>query len=141
MNPVLIFAGGVLLGVLAGLVMGCAVNRRVTRRLRERVRALREGLDEPPKKRETMKVIVWACVLNGFAWIWCSYILAALDKAQIAETLSTAAVTEIIGAVLAYALKSLVENLSKNNHWPDKRPAETQAEPEADTTDGGNAVG
>ena len=30
------------------------------------------------------------------------------------------AVKEIIGVVLAYAIKSVLENLSKNNHWPDK---------------------
>ena len=39
---------------------------------------------------------------------------------QIAETLSSVAVKEIIGVVLAYAIKSVLENLSKNNHWPDK---------------------
>lgn len=127
--------------LLAGVALGYLLSLRTISRLRRRVRELLAGLGEPPKKRETMKVIVWTCVLNGFAWIWCSYILAALDKAQIAETLSTAAVTEIIGAVLAYALKSLVENLSKNNHWPDKRPVNTQAEPEADATDNGDAVG
>ncbi len=126
-------------GVALGLVLCGASARRLRKRNRE-LRAIIKGEAEP-KKRETMKVIVWACVLNGFAWIWCSYILAALDKEQIAETLSTAAVTEIIGAVLAYALKSLVENLSKNNHWPDKRPADAQAEPEADTTDDGDAAG
>ena len=32
------------------------------------------------KKRETMKMVVWICLANGFAWVWCSYILAALDK-------------------------------------------------------------
>lgn len=72
------------------------------------------------KKRETMKMVVWICLANGFAWVWCSYILAALDKMQIAESLSQVAVTEIIGVVLVYGLKSAVENLSKNNHWPDK---------------------
>lgn len=139
MKICIIFVCAVVLGVALGLAL-CGVSvRRLWKKNRE-LRAIIKG-DAKPRKRETMKVIVWACVLNGFAWIWCSYILAALDKAQIAETLSTAAVTEIIGAVLAYALKSLVENLSKNNHWPDKRPAETQAEPEADTTDGGDAAG
>lgn len=68
----------------------------------------------------TMKKIVWVCLINGILWVWCSYILAALDKVQIAESLSQVAVTEIIGVVLVYALKSLVENLSKNNIWPDK---------------------
>ena len=68
----------------------------------------------------TMKKIVWICLINGILWVWFSYILAALDKVQIAESLSQVAVTEIIGVVLVYALKSLVENLSKNNIWPDK---------------------
>lgn len=68
----------------------------------------------------TMKKIIWVCLINGFAWVWCSYILAAMDKVQIAESLSQVAVTEIIGVVLAYAIKSVLENLSKNNNWPDK---------------------
>lgn len=73
-----------------------------------------------PKKATTMKIIVWVCLLNGFAWVWCSYILAWLGKEQIAESLSQVALTEIIGVVLVYAIKSVVENLSKNNSWPDK---------------------
>ncbi len=72
------------------------------------------------KKPETTKSVIWVCLINGFAWVWCSYILAYLDKMQIAESLSQVAVTEIIGVVLAYCIKSAVENLSKNNHWPDK---------------------
>ena len=64
------------------------------------------------KKRETMKMVVWVCLANGFAWVWCSYILAFLDKMQIAESLSQVAVTQIIGVVLAYAIKSAIENLS-----------------------------
>ena len=66
------------------------------------------------------KKIVWACLVQGFAWVWCSYILAFLDKVQIAESLSQVAVTEIIGVVLVYCAKSAIENLSKNNNWPDK---------------------
>lgn len=72
------------------------------------------------KKPETMKCVVWACIINGFAWVWCSYILAALDKVQIAEDLSKVALVEIIAPVAVYAFKSIVENLSKNNRWPDK---------------------
>ena len=37
-----------------------------------------------------------------------------------AERLSQVALTEIVAVVLAYAIKSVVENLSKNNNWPDK---------------------
>lgn len=68
----------------------------------------------------TMKWVVLFSLLNGYAWVWCSYILAFMDKYTIAEQLSQVAITEIIGVVLVYALKSLVENLSKNNQWPDK---------------------
>lgn len=68
----------------------------------------------------TMKWVVLFSLLNGYAWVWCSYILAFMDKYAIAEQLSQVAITEIIGVVLVYALKSLVENLSKNNQWPDK---------------------
>lgn len=76
----------------------------------------------PPDKKmvTTMKKVVWVCLLNGIAWVWCSYILAWLGKEQIAETLSQVALAEIIGVVLVYAAKSLFENLSKNNSWPDK---------------------
>jgi cytosine/uracil/thiamine/allantoin permease len=89
------------------------------------------------RQRETGKTVVWVCLLNGFAWVWCSYALAFLDKTQIAESLSQVAVTEIIGVVLVYCLKSTVENLSKNNAWPDKT-AKTVPEPEttaAESTD------
>ena len=75
---------------------------------------------ELKKKATTMKVIVWACLLNGLAWVWCSYILAWMGREQIAESLSQVALTEIIGVVLVYAIKAAVENLSKNNSWPDK---------------------
>lgn len=75
---------------------------------------------KPKDYATTMKKVVWLCLFNGILWVWCSYILAALDKVQIAESLSQVAVTEIIGVVLVYAIKSLIENLSKNNKWPDK---------------------
>ena len=78
-------------------------------------------LSEPSKKKATtMKIIMWVCLLNGIAWLRCSYILAWMGKEQIAESLSQVALTEIIGVVLVYAIKSAVENLSKNNSWPDK---------------------
>lgn len=77
--------------------------------------------NNPKKKRaETAKRIVWLCLFNGLAWVWCSYILALIGRDAIAESLSQTAVTEIIAVVLVYCIKSLVENLSKNNRWPDK---------------------
>lgn len=117
------------LAFFAGALGSLLLCRNTINRLRRRVRTLRAGGGQEVKKRtETMKKVVWVCLCNGFAWVWCSYILAYLDKMQIAESLSQVAVTEIIGVVLAYAIKSLVENLSKNNNWPDKhRAADTQA--------------
>lgn len=79
------------------------------------------------KRRQTAKTttkrVVWFCLANGVAWVWCSYVLAYLGRTAIAESLSKVAITEIIGVVLCYALKSLFENMSKNNAWPDKKPA------------------
>lgn len=53
--------------------------------------------------------IVWFCLANGVAWIWCSYLLAFIGRVEIAESLSTKALTEIIAVVLLYCLKSLFE--------------------------------
>ena len=74
--------------------------------------------------KTTMKRVVWFCLGNGVAWVWCSYLLAYLGRSAIAESLSKVAITEIIGVVLCYALKSLFENISKNNTWPDKPAGE-----------------
>lgn len=78
------------------------------------------------EKKTTTKLVVWFCLVNGVAWVWCSYLLAYLGRTEIAESLSKVALTEIIAVVLTYALKSTMENLSKNNTWPDK-PANTDA--------------
>ncbi len=120
---------------LVGLFAGRLSSQSTIKFLRRRLHALRRG-EELPKKAETAKKVVWACLINGFAWVWCSYVLAALDKVQIAESLSQVAVTEIIGVVLAYCAKAAIENLSKNNRWPDKSgPAQEldQEEPLLDT--------
>ena len=85
-----------------------------------------------------MKRVVWVCLAMGIAWVWCSYILAYLDHPQIAESLSQVAVTEIIGVVLAYAIKSSIENLSKHNRWPDRGdPPEAAAPDETGGEEGG----
>lgn len=75
---------------------------------------------EAEKSLSMMKKIVIFCLGNGVAWVWCSYILAFLGHDAIAESLSQVALAEIVGVVLTYAIKSVIENLSKNNHWPDK---------------------
>ena len=70
------------------------------------------------KKRNmpTTKRVLWVCLINGILWVWCSYILAFVGMfkdsytgASIAESLSSVAVTEIIGVVLVYCLKALFE--------------------------------
>lgn len=70
------------------------------------------------------KILVVFLLINGCAWVWSSYILAYLGKTAIAEALSERALIEILGVFLIYATKSLFENLSTNNTWPD-RPKES----------------
>lgn len=106
---------------LAGALFSFCICKYTIKRLNTKIKALKGAQGQAKKKRfETSKLIIWACLIMGFAWVWCSYYLAYTDHVQIAESLSQVAVTEIIGVVLAYCVKSAVENLSKNNHWPDK---------------------
>lgn len=64
---------------------------------------------------------LYFCLINGVIWVWCSYVLAFLGKPLIAESLSQVAMTEIISVFFAYSAKSVIENLSMNNQWPDKK--------------------
>ena len=127
-------ASALVVGIALGIVFSAATIRHLRRRNRELRAIIQEGTG--PVKPETMKRVVWACVGNGFAWVWCSYILAALDKPQIAEELSKVALAEIVAPVMVYAVKSAVENLSKNNRWPDKGTP-----PEAEADEGDQAAG
>lgn len=68
------------------------------------------------KKLPTTKKLIYLCVINGIIWVYCSYILAFIGMAtgneygaSIAESLSIAAVTEILGSILAYCAKALLE--------------------------------
>lgn len=135
-------SGTVLIAVAAlavGLALGVAWSATTIWRLRRRLKELRAAVNEnrEPEKPETMKRVIWICLVMGFAWVWCSYILAYLDHPQIAESLSQVAVTEIIGVVLAYAIKSSIENLSKHNRWPDRgNPAEAAPPDESGEEEG-----
>lgn len=73
--------------------------------------------------KEFTKLIVAWLMLHSTIWIYLSYGLAALGREQIAETLSKTIVVEIIGVMALSAAKSLFENLSKHNNWPDKAKA------------------
>lgn len=131
-GTVLAAAGALAVGLVLGIVINAATVWHLRRRVRELRAALQTGSD--PTKTETMKRVVWVCLGMGISWVWCSYILAYLDHPQIAESLSQVAVTEIIGVVLAYAIKSSIENLSKHNRWPDK--GDTPANDPPDETGG-----
>lgn len=49
-----------------------------------------------------------------------SYYLAYIGREEIAENLSRAALIELVAPAVMMLLKSLVENLSMHNNWPDK---------------------
>ncbi len=71
-------------------------------------------------KLDTSKIIVFILIYIGALMAGFSYYLAYLDKTQIAESLSIAAIVQLVAPAALYLLKSLTENLSKNNTWPDK---------------------
>lgn len=60
------------------------------------------------------KRIVTFLTINAVLWIWASYILAWCGRAQIAQGLSDTVCKTILGVVISYAGKSVVENVSKN---------------------------
>ena len=66
------------------------------------------------------KIAVMFMLINSTVWMYLSYYLAYLGRTQIAENLSEKVVIEILGVILVYSLKAGVENISKNNNWPDK---------------------
>lgn len=55
-------------------------------------------------------------LINGVIWVYLSYVLAFMDRAQIAETLSTQAVISIIATMIGYFAKSAFEKkIGKEN--------------------------
>lgn len=78
--------------------------------------------DEKPKSNtEFFKKVIGWFIINSTVWIYMSYFLAYIGKVDIAESLSKQVVLSVIGVVVSYAAKSLIENLSKHNNWPDKQ--------------------
>lgn len=63
----------------------------------------------------TSKQLVWVYAINSVLWIWCSYLLAFMNKGQIAETLSSTVCTIVIGQLAFYLVTSTVENIFKYN--------------------------
>lgn len=60
------------------------------------------------------KLIVMVIIINAIAWVWCSYLLAYLGRYEIAESLSQTAISTILGTIISYCAKSLVENVNKH---------------------------
>ena len=59
------------------------------------------------------KAILTFVLINSELQIWASYVLAYLGREAIAESLSEQVVIVIIGGLIPYFAKSLIENLSK----------------------------
>lgn len=74
---------------------------------------------ENKKKKEYAKIIALVILIHAFIWVDLSYILAFLDKIQIAEQLAIVAVTSIIGTFAVYSAKSFLEKNSRNKHKVD----------------------
>ena len=68
------------------------------------------------------KLIVGLLLIHGIIWIDLSYALAWRGANDIAESLSKIVLVEIIAVIFIYCVKSLFENISKHNNWPDKKP-------------------
>lgn len=69
-------------------------------------------------------IVTWL-IVNGTCVLWGVLYLAVTGAEQIAETLGRYVVTELLGTVAVALAKNTVENISKNNSWPDKKPDET----------------
>lgn len=107
-------------GAVAALCFAGTINAQ-----RRTIRKLRAGQDAA--RAETSKLVLLAGLVIGVVWVSMSYYLAFTGREQIAESLSQTAVIEIVGVVLGYFAKAAVENLSKNNSWPDKATPEQKA--------------
>ncbi len=69
-------------------------------------------------------IVAWL-IVNGTCVLWGVLYLAVTGAEQIAETLGRYVVTELLGTVAVALAKNTVENISKNNSWPDKKLDET----------------
>lgn len=62
--------------------------------------------------------------INGVLWIWCSYVLAFMDKVQIAESLSSNVCTVVLGQIGFYLISKTTENIFKYNEFKWKHKTE-----------------
>lgn len=71
-------------------------------------------------KLDTSKILIFILIYIGAVMAGFSYYLAYIGREEIAENLSRAALIELVAPAVMILLKSLVENLSMHNNWPDK---------------------
>ena len=71
-------------------------------------------------KLDSSKIIIFILVYIGAIMAGFSYYLAYIGRSEIAESLSRAALVELVAPAVIMLLKSLIENLSIYNTWPDK---------------------
>lgn len=64
--------------------------------------------------------IIKFILINSTIWVYLSYVLAFLGREEIAQDLAVAVVTQLICTIALNHGKATIENLSKNNNWPDK---------------------
>lgn len=64
-------------------------------------------------EREYGKRLLDRIINASLHMMWCSYLLALLDKTEIAESLSETIATVIIGAVVSYFVSKTFENVNK----------------------------
>lgn len=79
-------------------------------------------------KLDTSKILIFILVYIGSIMAGFSYYLAYIEKEEIAESLSKAALVELVAPAVIMLIKSLVENLSINNSWPDKNNCKAEDE-------------
>ena len=71
-------------------------------------------------KLDSSKILIFILVYIGAIMAGFSYYLAYIGRSEIAESLSRAALVELVAPAVIMLLKSLIENLSIYNTWPDK---------------------
>ena len=74
---------------------------------------LKKAQKKTEKQLTFTKVAIAFVLVNSELQIWASYLLAFLGRDAIAEALSQQIVVTIIGTMIGYFVKSLLENLSK----------------------------
>lgn len=77
-------------------------------------------------KLGTSKILIFILVYIGAVMAGFSYYLAYIEREEIAESLSKAALVELVAPAVVMLIKSLVENLSMHNSWPDKEICKTE---------------